>query len=165
MGSRPISALNNMYKGIVELHFNYCRSVWGAFGTTRQNKIQKLQNRAARIVTQSTLDSSAAPLIQELGWSSIGKLIYREMSSMAYKCLNRLAPEYLSGCFSKLSDYHTRVLRTCKIDLLISRMKTSIVQQSFAYWGAKVWINLDSAAKSAPWIHCFKLKMKASKVL
>ena len=27
------------------------------------------------------------------------------------KCLNQLAPAYLSGCFSKLSDSHTRVLR------------------------------------------------------
>ena len=81
----PISTLNNMYKAIVQPHFNYCCSVWGPCGTTRQKELQKLQNRAARIVTNSALDSSAAHLIHELGWPSIGKLVHRETSSMAYK--------------------------------------------------------------------------------
>ena len=62
----PLDRLNSMYKGIVEPHFNYCCSVWGSCGTTRLNKLQKLQNRAARIVTDSDFDTSAAPLIQDL---------------------------------------------------------------------------------------------------
>ena len=100
-----------MYKDIAGWHFNYCYSVWDSCGTTKHNKLQKLPNRAARTATHSALYSSAAPLIQEFGRSSIGKLIHPETSSMAYKCLNKLAPEYLSGCFSQLSDYHTRNLR------------------------------------------------------
>ena len=84
-----------MYKGIVEPHFNYCCSVWGSCGTTRLNKLQKLQNRAARIVTDSDFDASTAPLIQDLGWPTIEQLIHRETSTMAYKCLNQLAPAYL----------------------------------------------------------------------
>ena len=63
----PTSTLNDMYKGIVEPHLNYCCSVWGSCGTTRLDKLQKLQNRAARIVTNSDFDTSAAPLIHELG--------------------------------------------------------------------------------------------------
>ena len=59
----PTSTLNNMYKGIVEPHLNYCCSVWDSCGTTRLNKLQKVQNRAARIVTNSDFHTSAAPLI------------------------------------------------------------------------------------------------------
>ena len=53
-----------MYRGTVEPHLrNYC-SVWGACGGTRLQVLQKLQNRAARIVTNSSYDSSASALIK-----------------------------------------------------------------------------------------------------
>ena len=61
-----------MYIGIVEPHLNHCCSVWGSCGTTRLNKLQTLQNRAARIVTDSDFGTSAAPLIQDLGGPTIG---------------------------------------------------------------------------------------------
>ena len=142
---------------------NYCCSVWGSCGATKYNTLQNLQNRAARIVTNSSFDSSAISLIQDLGWPAIDELIYRETSVMAYKCVNKLAPDYLSSCIFKLSDRHTRELWNSATDLLILRMKTSYGQKSFAFRGAKEWNNLDLRAKLAPFIHCFKLFLKDSK--
>ena len=75
-----------MYKGIVEPNFNYCCSVWGFCVTIKLNKLQKLQNRAATIVTNSPFDSSATSLIQVLGRPTIEELNHRETSVMAYKC-------------------------------------------------------------------------------
>ena len=56
----------------------------------------KLQNKAARIVTNSPFDASATPLLQILGWPSVQKLISKETGSMVYKSLSSLAPQYLS---------------------------------------------------------------------
>ena len=61
--------------------------------------IQKLQNKAARIVTNSPFGASAAPLLQRLGWPSVQKMINKETGSMVYKSLNSLAPKYLSDLF------------------------------------------------------------------
>ena len=85
----PLATLKDMYNGIVEPNFNYCCFAWGSCGTTKLNKLQKLQNRAARIVTNSPFDYSATSLIQELGWPRIEELIHHETSFMAYKCLNK----------------------------------------------------------------------------
>ena len=63
----PLATLRDIYKGIVEPNFDYCCSVWGSCGTTKLNKVQKLQNRAARIVMKSPFDSSATSLIHDLG--------------------------------------------------------------------------------------------------
>ena len=115
----PFATLKDMYKGIVESNFNYCCSVWGSCGTTKLNKLQTLQHRAARIVTNSQFDSSVTSLIQDLGWPTIEELIHRETSVMAYKSLNKLAPAYLCSCISNLSDRHTRELRNSATDLLI----------------------------------------------
>ena len=74
--------LRNMYLSIVEPHLSYCCSVWGCCGDTKLNTLQNLQNRAARIVTGSPFDSSAAPLLQRLGWLSVGRLVHRETSTI-----------------------------------------------------------------------------------
>ena len=52
----PRVTLENLYMGIVEPHFQYCCSVWGCCGSTEINKLQMLQNRYARIVTNSSFD-------------------------------------------------------------------------------------------------------------
>ena len=160
----PLATLKDIYKDIVEPNFNYCCSVWGSCGTTKLNKLQKLQNRAARIVMNSPIDSFATSLIQDLGWPTVEELIHHETPVMEYKCLNKLAPDYLSSCIFKLSDRHTRELRNSATDLLIPRMKTCYGQKSFAFRGAKEWNNLDLRTKLAPSIHCFKSFLKDSKV-
>ena len=62
----PFSALTNLYTSIIEPHFRYCCSVWGCAGTTQINRLQKLQNRAARIVTNSSFDTPSNLLMSNL---------------------------------------------------------------------------------------------------
>ena len=66
---------------------------------TKLSKVQKLQNGAAKIVANSPFDSSATSLIQELGQRTIGEVIHRETSILAYKCLNKLARNTLGAVF------------------------------------------------------------------
>ena len=100
-----IDTLINLYRSIMEPHFRYCCSVWGSCGASKLEVIQKLQNKAARIVTNSPFDASAAPLLQRLGWSSVHKLINKETGSMVCRSLNSLAPQYLRDLFMRLPRY------------------------------------------------------------
>ena len=59
----PEASLKALYSSIVEPYFRYCCSVWGACGLTEKNRLQKFQNRAARIVTSSKFDAPSRPLI------------------------------------------------------------------------------------------------------
>ena len=63
---------------------------------TRLQILQKLQNRAARIVTRSNFDSSAKPLINNLKWPTISDIIRSETATIMYKSLNGL--EIYSKC-------------------------------------------------------------------
>ena len=60
-------------QGIVEPYLRYCYSVWGCCSESKIMVVQKVQNRAARILASSPYDAS--PLIQNLGWSTISKLV------------------------------------------------------------------------------------------
>ena len=52
--------LINLYNSIIEPHFSYCCSVWGSCGASKLDMLQKLQNKAARIVTNSLREYSKA---------------------------------------------------------------------------------------------------------
>ena len=84
------STLRNMYLSIVDPNLSYCWLVWGCCGDTRLNTLQKLQNRASGIVTNSPFDASSAPLLQRLGWLPVDKLVNRETCSMVYNSPNGL---------------------------------------------------------------------------
>ena len=78
----PSGDLQKMYRGIVEPHFSYCCPVWGRCSETKLNSLQKIQNRAARITTNSPYDASVAPLLQNLGWPSFKDLIRKERATL-----------------------------------------------------------------------------------
>ena len=51
---RPFVGLEhliNVYRSIVEPYFTYCCIVWDSIGETLVDSLQKLQNRAARVIT------------------------------------------------------------------------------------------------------------------
>ena len=117
----PRVTLENLYTGIVELHFRCCCSVLGCCGSSEINQLQKLQNRAARIVTNSSFDTPSRPLIDRLGWGTIQQLISNESKTMVFKSLNELAPQYLSSLFKINSQCSTRCLRNTETDLRVPK--------------------------------------------
>ena len=108
--------LKTLYAGIFEPQFRNCCSVWGNCGTTEKNHLQKLQNRAARILTNSRFDADARPLLNTLGLKTIQDLIDFKINNMVYNARNDLAPDYLSELFVRNSDIHSRVLRNTSKD-------------------------------------------------
>ena len=103
----PQETLSHIYRGIVEPYFRYCSSVWGSCGETRLLTLQKLQNLAARIVTNSSYVAPTDDLIEKLNWPTISEIIKRDTVTMVYKSLNGLVPMYLSNIFSRNSTRDT----------------------------------------------------------
>ena len=152
----PRDSLKTLYTGIVEPHFRYCCSVWGCCGSTEINKLQKLQNRAARIVTNSSFDSPSRPLIEELGWKTIEQLISNESETMVFKSLNELAPQYLCGLFAKNSECSTRTLCNTGTDVSLPKKNSANGQKRFSFRGAKLWNSLSAESKQASSLNNFK---------
>ena len=61
--------LINIYQSIAKPYFNYCSTVWGSIAQTQCNKLQKLQNRAACILTSALYTAHASHVFFDLGWS------------------------------------------------------------------------------------------------
>ena len=115
----PELTQSQMYRDIVEPHFRFCCSVWGNFGDSLLSILQKLQNHAARIVTNSSYDAPAVDLIEELKWPTVHDMIKQETSTIVFKSINGLAPTYLFTLFTRNSTRDIVNLRNCETDLIL----------------------------------------------
>ena len=149
----PKASLKTLYTGIVEPHFRYCCSVWGCAGSSNINQLQKLQNRAARIITNSSFDTPSRPLIAELGWKTIEELIGYETKTMVFKSLDDMAPQYLCNLFTKNSVCSSRSLRNTETDLRLPKKSSANGQTCFSFRELNYGIAfLLSLSRHPPWV-------------
>ena len=91
----PQSTLLCIYNSLVQPQFDYCSLVWGNCGRTLSNKLQKLQNRAARVITSSGYDADVDSLFHKLRWKDLQSQRQIQKALMVFKSLNGLVSEYL----------------------------------------------------------------------
>ena len=95
------TTLESVFNALVQLYFNYCSQVWGHCDKSLSNKLQKLQNRAARILTFSSYDSNTDRLFEQLNWRRVDTQRQIRVATMVYKSIHGLAPNYLGSLFTK----------------------------------------------------------------
>ena len=100
----PQSTLPNIYNSLVQSHFDFCSPVWGNCGKTLFNKLQKLQNRAARVITSSNYDEDADSLFYKLSWKDLKSQRQIQNVLMVFKSFYGLVSEYLTSKFLKRNE-------------------------------------------------------------
>ena len=91
--------LGNVINALVFSKLYYCSPVWSS--TTKKNisKLQKIQNFAARTISNSRKFDNITPVLQELRWLPVSYYLMYTVGVFAFKCVKGLAPSYLSDCF------------------------------------------------------------------
>ena len=107
--------------------------------------LQKIQNTAARIVTFSRKSCHITPILKELHWLPVNQRIVFKLLMIVDKCMNNIAPSYLSELLSQYSP--TRTLRSGNKQLLQEA-------KSNRSWGDR------SFARTAESITVFKKQLK-----
>ena len=159
----PLTTIQSMHRSLIEPYFRSCCSVWGVCSTTALNRLQKLQNHAARCATSSPYDASSQSLLKGLGWLTVKELIETETARIVYRSINKEVPNYFTALFDKLSDIRARELRSTKTDLKLPRLKTCSDKRCFTYSGAHLWKNLSAEVKKAPTLSRYKSAYKNRK--
>ena len=157
----PLNLLKMLYLGLVEPHLRHCCSAWGSCGGTTRKTLNKLQNRAIRIITHSAYDMAVRSLLKQLQLPSISDMTKQESTNMVYKTLNEEAPIYLAEEFTRVSDITSRALRSSNLSLKPPKLKSRNAQNCFAWRGSPVWNSLPVEIKSSRTFASFQRKLKA----
>jgi hypothetical protein len=103
------NTLITIYQPIIQPYFDYCARVWGCLGKTLAAKVQKLQNRAFRIITRENYTTRSADILNKLGVPNLEKRTMQQLSIFMYKVRNRLVPDYLCDMFTNMGDIYTTI--------------------------------------------------------
>jgi hypothetical protein len=132
------------------------------YGITEANlqKLQRIQNCAARIVTKTRKDQRMTPVLKELHWLPVKARIQYKITLLAFKAQNGFAPHYLTELLHTYEP--TRTLRSADKNLLVdpvTKMKT-YGDRAFSKCAPVLWNQLPEIMRKPMKLDTFKQKLK-----
>jgi hypothetical protein len=75
-----------LYNAIIQPYFDYYSPLWDNCGIGLKDRLQKYQNRAARVITGATYDIRSSELLDNLNWkpSKKDEIILNLFSSIKF---------------------------------------------------------------------------------
>ena len=142
----------------IESQFNYCPLIWIFHSRTINNKINRLHERALRIV-YSDFKSSFEGLLMKGNSFSVHERNIESLAIEIYKFLNGLSPSFLINVFHKnisngydLQNHKERYFKNPKT----VRYGTETV----SYMATKIWSNVRETIKMSSSLDSFKSKIR-----
>ena len=143
-----ISTLIKVYNGIILPHFDYCSLVWDECADYLLAKLQKLQNRAARVITGSSYKTNSEDILSELNWQPLKERFRIKKAMFAYNVRNNdKLPQSMINKF-KTKDNSNYNLRNNYTDFVLKKPKTNFMKKSISYSAASLWNKLPKSAKT-----------------
>ena len=153
----PLSTLKMLYNAIIQPYFDYCSPLWDNCGIGLKDKLQKFQNRAARVITGATYDIRSSDILENLNWKPLEERRNHLKSTFIYKILNGHTAPNLKEAFRFNNERDIAYyLRSRETDLALPLPKKEFGKRRFCYNGASHWNNLPYEAKSAESLSSFK---------
>jgi len=139
---------------------DYCNAVLHGAPSGTIQKLQRVQNNAARVILQVPRRSHANSLLQELHWLPVEQRITYKLAVLTYKIRQTPVSEYLSRHITTRSS--TRSLRSSSAPLLhVPFRQTSFGKHSFSTIAPAVWNSLPVSLQNCDTLTLFKSRLKA----
>ena len=125
------------------------------------DRLQRIQNNAARLVTGSSKFDHVSPLLSSLHWLPVSDRIDYKISSLTYSAVCGTGPAYLSELVQLYTP--SRSLRSSSDTKLLhipSVRTKSCGQRSFTYLAPTTWNNLPASLRHAESVTSFKSSLK-----
>ena len=147
-------------RALVLSRLDYCNSLFSVLSQKDLDRLQRLQNSAARLVFSAPLRTRTEPLRLELHWLPVRQRIAFKILLLVFKSLNHRSPEYIDNILIRRSQ--VRTTRSSSSIWLTQRLsKRRAGETSFPVIAAKLWNHLPTAAKMASSVDQFKKAIKS----
>ena len=145
-----------VYKSFISANFAYCPVTWLFCGKVNSKKLEKLQEKALRLVYTDHV-SSYSDLLIKAGMLSLSMQRLRFLAIEVYKCIKDINPKYLNDLFTKKTLFYD--FRDTEILVQPDFNTVKFGYRSFSYYGAKLWNSLPICLKQAENLMIFKTNM------
>ena len=131
--------------------------MWHFCGARNSDKLELLNNQILRVI----FNDSGSPydvLLKKMNMKSLKTRRLQDIIITVFKCLNNMAPSYLSSRFKiRNNSYNLRGVRKLWVPKVIT---TTFRLHSFTYLGVKLWNSLRDEDRALGAISSFKTKVR-----
>jgi len=85
-----------MIQALVFSRLDYCNSVLNGITENLFQRLQSVQNAAARLISQTGRSEHITPVLRQLHWLPVRRRVEFKLAILVYKALHGLTPPYLS---------------------------------------------------------------------
>ena len=151
---------NTVACSIVSTRLDYCNSV--LYGASAQNiqRLQRVQNSLARVVSGTKKREHIKPVLRDLHWLPVPQRIEYKVALITHKVLSTGQPHYLKSLVNEYKP--VRQLRS-EGQRLLSKptgLLSSLASRSFTRASETVWNSLPELLRKTENTHCFKKQLK-----
>jgi hypothetical protein len=155
---------NQLMCSMVLSHLDFANAILAGLPDKTLDKLQSVQNWAAKVVLMKQKNDSSTKALLELHWLPIRSRIIFKVASLVYRCIHRTAPVYLCELLSTwLPKVNTRAAASSRDAILLNVpviKKQTFANRSFSYNGPRIWNNLPNDLRRAPDYMTFRKTLK-----
>ena len=157
-------ALNNdsssEHQSAMSIYVYLCNSILYGLPKLEHEKLQRVQNIAARLITGSSRKHHITPLLKSLHRLPVRSRIVFKILLLTYKNVNGQSPTYLTSLIKCYKPVHS----FCSSDRLLLQVPNvstaTYGQRTFSFCALKLWNTLPQTIKQAETVAIFKKKLK-----
>jgi len=139
---------NMLATSIIQSRLDYCNSLFSGLSESNLCRLQRVQNRAALIVTNSRGPVSCSALLRKLHWLPIPNRIDFKIALLTFKVLlTSQQPIHLNSLLHPYSA--SRSLRSSELQLLSVPPTKSVIQsRAFSSYSPQLWNRLPQSIRN-----------------
>ena len=153
-------AAEQLVHAFVTSRIDCCNALLYNLPNCQVQRLQRVQNAAARLVTYTHRHSHITPILRQLHWLPVKQRLAYKILLITYRALKFSSPQYISSLI-KLYNPHRSGLRSANaLSLVIPKTRRSWGDRSFMSAAPRLWNNLPKSLKNCETLNSFKAKLK-----
>ena len=156
----PFNTLITLNHALVQSLLLYALPIWASTYKTYLNKLEKLQNKALRIIFKTPLRDPITPLYRRSEILKLNDLFDFEVAKLMHQIIHKKSPNNFESYFTYSSNISAYSTRQKSVNLLfLPRFHTSRTQRSIKCIGSKIWNSIPYDIRILPFTK-FKFSYK-----
>ncbi len=158
-------ATAQLVHALITTRLDFCNSILYNLPKCKLDRLQRIQNQAARVLTRSPRRNHITPVLRDLHWLRIEDRIIFKLLILTHKAVHGVAPVYLCELLERNEkSTMVRTRESADPDLLrvppISRTASNtFFERSFSYAAPRLWNSLQQEIRLLPF-NSFKTRVK-----
>ena len=155
------AAVVQLVSSLVLSRLDYCNALFVGLPDTQLDRLQNVQNNAARMIFRRSKRHHITPLLMKLHWLPVKYRVEYKIATLAFRKFENTLPVYLADLLNE--EVRERVTRTSSEKRLtpppLSRNKTTD-KRAFSIAAPDIWNSLPSSLRDSRTLEGFKRALK-----